>query len=413
MCSWGSPEVVNCSAKTGLDTLAKHYSEAVGFEIVFFLPDSEEDFSSYTEFLQYLGQNSRAGVAKLDDGTTMFLVPPSEFLTEVLNVSGPKRLYGVVLKMPPPASPARQPAALLSAPQYADRRQRYEEQSLQREYSRALPEEPQPMMPSLPAAHAGKPGPSPPVDVSLTPDLIATLASLIPTAAQASSTAAQVPLSSSEKGMAAAQIWSQEPQASAGGSHEYEPTRHPSLMQGQHQYGNQTAHHFSQQQQPQLSSYQGMGGTMTDPSGHALPGSQVQDGGGTGGAPPVAGLAGRPLGGYAVSSQSGQYGAAQGNQQSLLEMAGLQAKPAAAAHVQSGSVLQQHQMVAAPATEKGNAGFPSQAQQLQSTLSSGQGPSETEADKNQRYQSTLQFAASLLLQIQQQQQGGKGPGNQQ
>ncbi|CAA6667736.1 unnamed protein product [Spirodela intermedia] len=410
------PEVVNCSAKTGLDTLAKHYSEAVGFEIVFFLPDSEEDFGSYTEFLQYLGQNSRAGVAKLDDGTTMFLVPPSEFLTEVLNVSGPKRLYGVVLKMPPPppASPARQPPALLSVPQYADRRQHYEEQSLQREYNRALPEEPQQMVPSLSTAHAGKPGPSPPVDVSLTPDLIATLASLIPTAAQTSSAAAQVPLSSSEKGMAAAQIWGQEPQASAGGSHEYEQTRHPSLMQGHHQYGNQPPHHLSQQQQQQqqrqqqqLSSYQGIGGTMADSSGHALPGSQVQDGGGTG----------RPFGGYAVSSQSGQFVAAQGNQQNLLEMAGLQAKPSGAAHVQSGSVLQQHQMVAAQAAEKGNAGFPSQGQQLQSALSSGQGPSETEADKNQRYQSTLQFAASLLLQIQQQQQqqqqGGKGPGNQQ
>ncbi|XP_056695884.1 potassium channel SKOR-like isoform X4 [Spinacia oleracea] len=34
----------------------------------------------------------------------------------------------------------------------------------------------------------------------------------------------------------------------------------------------------------------------------------------------------------------------------------------------------------------------------------GQGSSEVEVDKNQRYQSTLQFAASLLLQIQQQQQ---------
>jgi hypothetical protein len=61
-------------------------------------------------------------------------------------------------------------------------------------------------------------------------------------------------------------------------------------------------------------------------------------------------------------------------------------------------------------------------QQFQPALSgSGQGTSEVEADKNQRYQSTLQFAANLLLQIQQQQQQQKtatnpaahGSGNQQ
>jgi hypothetical protein len=60
-------------------------------------------------------------------------------------------------------------------------------------------------------------------------------------------------------------------------------------------------------------------------------------------------------------------------------------------------------------------------QQFQPALSgSGQGTSEVEADKNQRYQSTLQFAANLLLQIQQQQQqktatnpAAHGSGNQQ
>ncbi|EPS72609.1 hypothetical protein M569_02153, partial [Genlisea aurea] len=95
------PKVVNCSARTGLDLLTKHYEEAVGFDVVLFLPDSEDDFGSYTEFLRYLGSKDRAGVAKLDDGTTMFLVPPSSFLFKVLKVSGPERLYGVVLKFPP------------------------------------------------------------------------------------------------------------------------------------------------------------------------------------------------------------------------------------------------------------------------------------------------------------------------
>ncbi|KAK9287660.1 hypothetical protein L1049_016097 [Liquidambar formosana] len=81
------PEIVNCSARTGLDMLTKHYAEAIGFDVGFFLPDSEDDFASYTEFLLYLGAKNHAGVAKLDDGTTLFLVPPSDFLTKVLNVT--------------------------------------------------------------------------------------------------------------------------------------------------------------------------------------------------------------------------------------------------------------------------------------------------------------------------------------
>jgi hypothetical protein len=78
-----------------LDMLAKHYADATGFDVVFFLPDSEDDFVSYTEFLRYLGSKSRAGVVKVDAGTTLFLVPPSDFLTNVLQVDGPERLYGV------------------------------------------------------------------------------------------------------------------------------------------------------------------------------------------------------------------------------------------------------------------------------------------------------------------------------
>nr|GEU72519.1 flowering time control protein FPA-like [Tanacetum cinerariifolium] len=85
--------------------LAKHYTEAVGFDIVFFLPDSEEDFASYNEFVRYLGDGDRVGVAKFDDGTTLLLVPTSEFLTNVLNVSRLERLYGVVLKFPQHTSP--------------------------------------------------------------------------------------------------------------------------------------------------------------------------------------------------------------------------------------------------------------------------------------------------------------------
>ncbi|KAJ0969327.1 hypothetical protein J5N97_022204 [Dioscorea zingiberensis] len=205
------PEVINCSARTGLDMLTKYYSEANGFEIVFFLPDSEEDFASYTEFLRYLGSKNRAGVAKLEDGTTLFLVPPSEFLTQVLNVSGPERLYGVVLNLPQQsAGPAVQQSHIgISAPSshYTNRvplpilpkgpnvDAHNEDQTLKVDNRRSLYEDPMThavvRTPQLlhtnelqvtrsvhndfVTEHAATSQ-----EVSLTPELLATLASLIP-----------------------------------------------------------------------------------------------------------------------------------------------------------------------------------------------------------------------------------------
>lgn len=179
--------------------LAKHYADAIGFNIVFFLPDSEEDFASYTEFLRYLGDKNRAGVAKFDDGTTLFLVPPSDFLTRVLNVAGPERLYGVVLKFPQHASSAsRHPQT--GQPQYIDKlqvppRNEYgdipqEERVSQADYYRVfqedsrLPPKPLGLATSSPRPFhlvpPAVPTSTPQNQLSLTPELIATLASLLP-----------------------------------------------------------------------------------------------------------------------------------------------------------------------------------------------------------------------------------------
>ncbi|KAK6146311.1 hypothetical protein DH2020_020180 [Rehmannia glutinosa] len=121
------PDVVNCSARTGLDLLSKHYDDAIG-----------------------------AGVAKFDDGTTLFLVPPSDFLNDVLKVPGPKRLYGVVLKFPQvvPSSTALNPQSVHPHSCSCD----------QLVPSHAVP-------PTTVAAQAG---------LALTPELIATLTSLLP-----------------------------------------------------------------------------------------------------------------------------------------------------------------------------------------------------------------------------------------
>ncbi|KAL5130066.1 Flowering time control protein FPA [Glycine soja] len=205
------PGVVDCSARTGLDILTKHYADAIGFDIVFFLPDSEDDFASYTEFLRYLSAKNRAGVAKFVDNTTLFLVPPSDFLTRVLKVTGPERLYGVVLKFPPvPSSaPMQQPSHLpVPTTQYMQHippsQTEYglipvkEEQVLPMDYNRPLHEDSKlPAKPVYPPAGGPPPVHSGPPDystnntvagsqagVALTPELIATLASLLPTTTQ-------------------------------------------------------------------------------------------------------------------------------------------------------------------------------------------------------------------------------------
>ncbi|XP_027773716.1 flowering time control protein FPA-like [Solanum pennellii] len=97
------PDIVNCTAGTGLDKLTKHYSDAaIGFNIFFFLPDTDhKEYASYAEFLRYLSAKDRVEVAKLSDGTHMFLVPPSDFISKVLKVDGPACIYGVVLKYSP------------------------------------------------------------------------------------------------------------------------------------------------------------------------------------------------------------------------------------------------------------------------------------------------------------------------
>ncbi|MQM08897.1 hypothetical protein Taro_041761, partial [Colocasia esculenta] len=457
------PEIVNCSARTGLDMLTKHYTEAVGFDVVFFLPDSEDDFASYTEFLRYLGLKSRAGVAKLDDGATLFLVPPSEFLTKVLKVSGPERLYGVLLKMPQQAGAAMlQPkhAALSSASLFADRRQTpppqtgysvapwNDDQAPQVEYNR--PEE------SVPRTTVGKPflgrndesrptqsvaldyvsnpASAQPVEVSLTPELIATLASVIPSSALPSSSGNQIPLNASmkptsvsvpmipEKGGMPQQIWTQEPQAPAV----FEQPSHPSIPL-MHQFGNHSV---------QMPPYVSMA-HLPDTSGHVFGGTHVQDN--IQSTHQAASIPTMPFNNYPIPPQSGQFSASHANQQAQMDSGfssnknyaisqpaeGLlratgpqQSNPSTSSQVQGGNALQ-HWIVSPLTADKVNTDFPTQVQHLQNAMSSAaQGSSEGEADKNQRYQSTLQLAASLLLQIQQQQQQAnaqamQGSGNQQ
>ncbi|KAF3782847.1 Flowering time control protein [Nymphaea thermarum] len=459
------PETVNCSARTGLDMLTKHYSEASGFDIVFFLPDSEEDFSSYTEFLRYLSGKSRAGVAKFDDGTTLFLVPPSEFLTQVLKVSGPERLYGVVLKFPQQSSnlhvqqpqhlshisgsslPPPPPPLLPPPTHYVDKhripsvqadhvRMPGKEDVSQMNYTRGLNEEsigvpgaanPSPGDPRIAHSGAVDYGSNPTSSqVSLTPELIATLTALLPGTVQSSASgAAQLPLSSASKLPSfSPSMASEKSVLSHGWQHEQsilggavlqsreEQASHPSQQLGL-PYNNHSS---------LLSQYGNLGNVGNGPEHSQIINSaqvvnpnfmhsQTSISSGSG-----AGFVTPPQGGQYVVPPGQQYqfeasnavqnyglvGAQDGSgvyQSSVLPQA---TSVSASIQSQIGSMAQSQ---AQSGAGKLSTELSSQIQQLQSmSAGTSQATSESEADKNLRYQSTLQFAANLLFQIQQQQQ---------
>lgn len=445
------PEVVNCYARTDLDMLTTHYAEAIGFDIVFFLPDSEEDFASYTEFLQYLGLKNRVGVAKCDDGTPLFLVPPSDFLTRVLKVSGPERLYGVVLKLPHQSTAElQQPqAAPLPVPHYSEQRQEpvsqdgydymptNDDRAARMDYGSSLHENSisqggvgQSQYFSLPSTsrdYEGNTEAASQVEVSLTPELIATLASLIPSSSQpsitgsysmslsSSTTSSSLPANMTTAPPVPAQGWIQEHQATFSVSR-LEP-RGNTQQQFVGQYNTQAP--FT----AQYPTYANLSNGPDNSVQTVLGGSQVQD----------LHLKMPPQG------QSDNYEPSHG--QSLLarnqhyqhdtsfdsynaheilqatDAVGMLNQPFQQSVPASSSTLGQTANMLQNQTGQ-NADFSAQMQQIQMALNGpGDGTSQGDAEKNQRYQSTLQFAASLLQKIQQQQQGSGqavgGTGNQQ
>ncbi|KAK1356329.1 Flowering time control protein FPA [Heracleum sosnowskyi] len=435
------PEVVNCSARTGLDMLAKHYGDAVGFNIIFFLPDSVEDFAPYTEFLRYLGAKNRAGVAKFDDGTTLFLVPPSDFLKNTLNIAGPERLYGVVLKF--------QSHVLGSTAEHTTSQQNYidrpmlpsqienkvmpqEERFMQTDYNRSvhentfsksvasstnfIPGEGVPAT-STSLSHAG---------VTLTPELIATLASLLP--AKGNTLASQPLSGSSNPGPIQTPVATDRRHPHGW---DYEQTKiseqsgHP-INQAGYQYNTQGQfpldHHYLLGQNAPSYAAQGVAAN-----------NQIEDATfnmrhGDVSTRQITNFVSHPHGGqYLVqpqtnrqcqveTSQETRHGYAQGIDASVT----YSASPLLPI---TNSVTLSHQVSNFTASKNhiGNPmdgtkfGLDSQKQirPLQSHPGAVQETLDEETDKNERYRSTLQFAANLLLQIQQNpgSEAGQGPGN--
>ncbi|GAB2217916.1 hypothetical protein Droror1_Dr00001130 [Drosera rotundifolia] len=435
------PEMINCSAKTGLDMLTKHYAEAVGFEASFFLPDSEVDFAPYTEFLHYLSSMNRAGVAKFDDGTTLFLVPPSDFLRKVLNIVGPERLYGVVLKLPHqisvdsydqqsfyPPLPSGPNFSRQSDPglyDYAsgahmerDSQLKYDDASELSALNQkaSVPSTIEILAPHSISQHTSSDSKSSSyhAGIRLTPELVASLATLLPTSA--SSVAGQsslLPQSSVTGGLpappmpsndrATSQTWNQQyqyfPQTSSSQQFENQPDSlaHPATSSHAHSIIPSPSYQapISMQYQNQNFAYQ-QPQQVTNPSmipGAPLNVAQSQN------------LAAQThlmehlqfsAPHYAVGHgtvSTGSYGFP-GSQQPVNPGSLNGQIPAATFPHPNGAPAPEGKATSEPLNQV-NAGQPVPSSGNQATA---------EADKDQRYQSTLQFAANLLLQIQQRQQ---------
>lgn len=405
------PEVVNCSARTGLDMLAKHYTEAIGFEIVYFLPDSEEDFASYTEFLRYLGSKDRAGVAKLDDGTTLFLVPPSDFLTDVLKVTGPERLYGVVLKLPPPAVPVAASYRQESQSNHLSYMDQSRDSPASSGHSLYPPRGAQeqltaPSRPSIseplriPNNAASQAG------VSLTPELLARLASFLPAASQpaaseshqtmsvTSSVASTVP--HQYNGEAQSQAWNRDPQ-----------TVHDTSNQSFQSYGNQYNPAGQLPPPPPPSRYPpASNNSNPNYSGGMVHGNMQYQG-------QSVNMPQMTHNNYAMYNQGSQPMTQQYQPEASVPSQNYGPVPAyhQQANYHGPTANQAHNLnpsqfqaaMQPPPADVSNLEPQSQASQMQPMLS-GNGQGTADGEKDERYQKTLQFAASLLQQIKQNQQ---------
>ncbi|KAH6833416.1 hypothetical protein C2S53_012638 [Perilla frutescens var. hirtella] len=434
------PEVVNCSARTGLDLLSKHYEDATGFDLVFFLPDSEEDFASYTEFLRYLGSKDRAGVAKFDDGTTLFLVPPSDFLTKVLKVSGPERLYGVVLKFAQvaPSSAAINPRSIhppyadphkLSVPQTGYGANQSEERISPLDNSRVLPEDRKmppkahiPVTGSFPAHSIPPTTVATQAGLALTPELIATLTSLLPsnnssfglqTASLLQTTSTLGAASHVASGPDNVAHWKHEQRALDQNNQLVQQLGNQNNPQLQHLQAAQAApvvanatSHFHQMYNPssQMNEHtinMAQGAASSKPMAPVMQGGQVS-----------------------VAPDVNQY-YLQGVSQDALRNQGMdngkddqrlynpsivqqQAYPVASSNQLSGAP--QPYM---PLPSEVETAHQSQPPQSAAPFGATQESAETEADKNERYKTTLLFAANLLSRIHQPSgnQPGQGAGS--
>ncbi|CAN6205017.1 unnamed protein product [Urochloa humidicola] len=421
------PDVINCSARTGLDLLAKHYADATGFDVVFFLPDSEDDFVSYTEFLRYLGSKSRAGVVKVDAGTTLFLVPPSDFLTNVLQVDGPERLYGVVLHIPQLSAAAAALRPQLTGPElqpYYDEREALP--TSQRKYSIISPSDNghpdadyrgsvreesmhhlgqisgRPRVDegqALQTALAGFPtnqAAATQVQPSVKPDIMATLAKLMPSG--------QIPMNSTDRPSQmhdpsmVSKVWNPENQSTTS-----------NLSFGQIANLQQPGQQFSRQvSAAHLANYGSMVGPQEHSTQHTAYNPEVALN-----LPPPPPIPTATHSSTTLPSQGGHSLPTQANQQ-MYQPEQYYVPQSNYGSLATGSHSNLQANNPAPPLPQANPGPPANNQMgnlsqfqpsphgQQQHFAPGTAQAPDEADKSKKYQATLQLAQNLLLQIQRQ-----------
>ena len=105
-CPGALPAELNCTARTDLNNLALHLQQ-VPYRLLQLAPAASADVAALQEFVTYLRDRERAGVAKAGD-TTLFLVPPSEWAGRVLGCQPTANLLAVVVStaVVPQAMPA-------------------------------------------------------------------------------------------------------------------------------------------------------------------------------------------------------------------------------------------------------------------------------------------------------------------
>ncbi|XP_057839064.2 flowering time control protein FPA [Cryptomeria japonica] len=468
------PEVVNCSARTGLDKLAEHFSQASDFGLVCFLPAGGQDVHTYQEFLYYLGSKHRAGVAKFSDGTTLFLVPPSDFSENYLKVRGTDRLFGVVLKFHQLPSNSMYQNQSLRFPQEPS------QQLVQRQHfpishvdhgTMALKEDQTEYNTDIPRSfspvHTGQiatlqstndlSAPQSQSTVALTPELIATISSLIPNAFQASGagSGSLVQASSMKQGTydyngsndasnsrwqvsspRSSEIWRQHQQVPPLPSHqlisEQGTYQHPTQLKYQSSFSPVATVSMPSSNNTTEQSGQGaeVNPSFQDPNTKVHQSSMMYQTTTN----ELAHLASDP--GKSMDLQSEQLAMPCG-QERYQQEAPLNSQTSYAHMLSTGTseniqslVSPQQKTMTSRSSDQYQAGggsqilpsmqvghdemsseLSSQVQQLQgigaALLGHNQESSESEAEKNLRYQSTLQFAANLLQQLQQKQVANK------
>ncbi|KAH7437377.1 hypothetical protein KP509_05G068500 [Ceratopteris richardii] len=92
------PGILDCTARTSLDMLAQYITQMKDSSVVLFMPHGVSDVAPYQELMAFLSEKHRAAVCKLSMGSTLFLVPPSDFVEQFLNVPKSNNILGVVLR---------------------------------------------------------------------------------------------------------------------------------------------------------------------------------------------------------------------------------------------------------------------------------------------------------------------------